>query len=392
MPEVNPEVLVWARKTAGIDAGEAAKRLRLGDSKSATAVQKLEALEAGRREPSRATLVRMGSLYRRPLVVFYLAEPPRAADRGADFRGPAGAASPEDAGRLDALLRNIRARQALLRGALEEEEEDHTSAFVGSLQQSDGRETAVESLRAVVGLDLGEFRNARGAAGGFEVLRAAVERAGVCVLLQGDLGSHHTRLDVDLFRGFAVSDPIAPFVVINPNDARAAWSFTLLHEMTHLLLGQTGYGNRWADTEVERFCDDAAVEFLLPTDELRAHDFGRLGDMEASAKEIVRFAEERNLSAAMVAYRAHRTGRLTALRYRALADHFRVLWLAERGRRRAAEKERTAGPSFYTIRRHRLGKRLPALVRRMMRTDALSTTRAARVLDVGARQVAQLLA
>lgn len=392
MPEVNPEVLVWARKTAGIDAGEAAKRLRLGDSKSATAVQKLEALEAGRREPSRATLVRMGSLYRRPLVVFYLAEPPRAADRGADFRGPAGAASPEDAGRLDALLRSIRARQALLRGALEEEEEDHTLAFVGSLQQSDGRETAVESLRAVVGLDLGEFRNARGAAGGFEVLRAAVERAGVCVLLQGDLGSHHARLDVDLFRGFAVSDPIAPFVVINPNDARAAWSFTLLHEMTHLLLGQTGYGNRWADTEVERFCDDAAGEFLLPTDELRAHDFGRLGDMEASAKEIVRFAEERNLSAAMVAYRAHRTGRLTALRYRALADHFRALWLAERGRRRAAEKERTAGPSFYTIRRHRLGKRLPALVRRMMRTDALSTTRAARVLDVGARQVAQLLA
>lgn len=391
MPEVNPEVLVWARKTAGIDAGEAAKRLRLGDSKSATAVQKLEALEAGRREPSRATLVRMGSLYRRPLVVFYLAEPPRAADRGADFRGPAGSASPEDAGRLDALLRNIRARQALLRGALEEEEEDHTLAFVGSLRQSDGRETAVESLRAVVGLDLGEFRNARGAAGGFEVLRAAVERAGVCVLLQGDLGSHHTRLDVDLFRGFAVSDPIAPFVVINPNDARAAWSFTLLHEMTHLLLGQTGYGNRWADTEVERFCD-AAGEFLLPTDELRAHDFGRLGDMEASAKEIVRFAEERNLSAAMVAYRAHRTGRLTALRYRALADHFRALWLAERGRRRAAGKERTAGPSFYTIRRHRLGKRLPALVRRMMRTDALSTTRAARVLDVGARQVAQLLA
>lgn len=392
MPEVNPEILVWARKTAGIEAGEAAKRLRLGDSKSATAAQKLEALEAGRREPSRATLVRMGRLYRRPLVVFYLAEPPRAADRGADFRGSAGAVSPEEAGRLDALLRNIRSRQALLRGALEEEEEDHTLAFVGSLRQSDGRTTAVEALRTAVGLDLREFRRAKGAGGGFEVLRASVERAGVCVLLQGDLGNHHTRLDVDLFRGFAVSDPVAPFVVINPNDARAAWSFTLLHEMTHLLLGQTGYGNRWADTEVERFCDDAAGEYLLPTDELRAHHFGRLEDIDESAKEIARFAEERNLSAAMVAYRAHRTGLLTAPLYRALADHFRARWLAERSRRRTVDKERTAGPSFYTVRRHRLGKRLPALVRGLMRTDALSTTRAARVLDVGARQVAQLLA
>lgn len=392
MPEVNPEILVWARKTAGMEAGEAAKRLRLGDSRSATAVQKLEALEAGHREPSRATLIRMGNLYRRPLVVFYLAEPPRTADRGADFRGPASAVSPEDAGRLDALLRNIRARQALLRGALEEEEEDRTLAFVGSLRQSDGRRAAVESLRAVVGLDLGEFRKARDAAGAFEVLRASVERAGVCVLLQGDLGSHHTRLDVDLFRGFAVSDPVTPFVVINPNDARAAWSFTLLHETTHLLLGQTGYGNRWADTEVERFCDDAAGEFLLPTDELRVHDFGRLGDIEAITAEIARFAEERNLSPAMVAYRAHRTGSLAASQYRTLADHFRALWLAERGRRRAAGRERTAGPSFYTVRRHRLGKRLPDLVRRMMRSDALSTTRAARVLDVGARQVTQLLA
>lgn len=162
--------------------------------------------------------------------------------------------------------------------------------------------------------------------------------------------------------------------------------------MTHLLLGQTGYGNRWVDTEVERFCDDAAGEFLLPGEELRAHDFRRLGDIETSVAEIARFAEERNLSAAMVAYRAHRTGLLTAPRYRTLADHFRARWLAERGRRRAAGKERTAGPSFYTVRRHRLGKRLPDLVRRMMRSDALSTTRAARVLYVGARQVAQLLA
>jgi len=31
-----------------------------------------------------------------------------------------------------------------------------------------------------------------------------------------------------------------PFIVINDQDARAAWSFTALHEVAHLGLGTTG--------------------------------------------------------------------------------------------------------------------------------------------------------
>ena len=69
------------------------------------------------------------------------------------------------------------------------------------------------------------------------------------VLLKGDLGNYRTAIDVEVFRGFAIADDIAPFVVINDNDSKAAWSFTLLHELTHLLLGQTGIsgGHRGGD-------------------------------------------------------------------------------------------------------------------------------------------------
>ena len=74
----------------------------------------------------------------------------------------------------------------------------------------------------------------------FSLLRSRTEDAGVFVLLKGDLGSYHTAIPVDVFRGFAIADDVAPFVVINDQDSTPAWSFTLLHELVHLLLGQTG--------------------------------------------------------------------------------------------------------------------------------------------------------
>src|SRR3546814_16138482 len=74
------------------------------------------------------------------------------------------------------------------------------------------------------------------------------------VLLIGNLGSHHSAIDIDAFRGFALADPIAPFVVINDRDAKTAWSFTLLHEVAHLWIGATGVsgGHFEGSTEQER--------------------------------------------------------------------------------------------------------------------------------------------
>jgi len=45
----------------------------------------------------------------------------------------------------------------------------------------------------------------------FKLLRHRAEEVGVFVLLQGNLGSHHTNIGVETFRGFALSDDIAPF-------------------------------------------------------------------------------------------------------------------------------------------------------------------------------------
>ena len=104
-------------------------------------------------------------------------------------------------------------------------------------------------------------------------LRQQLEGAGVYTLLLGNLGSHHTNIPIETFRGFAIADPIAPFVVINDRDAKPVWAFTALHEVTHLWLGLSGVSGESLEAAVEstattsplKYCCLHASFRLLPT-------------------------------------------------------------------------------------------------------------------------------
>ena len=97
---------------------------------------------------------------------------------------------------------------------------------------------------------------------------------------------------------------MAPFVVINDQDARPAWSFTLLHETVHLLLGQTGVSGLYGESKVERFCNDVAGDFLLPARELKRLAFDDSRDIEIVSERVSALAEEFKVSRTMVAYKA----------------------------------------------------------------------------------------
>ena len=240
MPKVNPDIMVWARETAGLTREEAARRLGLRDSRRSSAAEKLAAIEDGEQEPSRPQLVRMAERYRRPLLTFYLSRPPRRGSRGADFRTLSDDVAVADEALLDALIRDMGARQSMVRAVLEDEDEAVPLRFVGSLTIGEGASAALSSLRTVLGVERNAYRREPDASAAFDLLRAAAEESGVFVLLKGDLGNHVTEIASGIFRGFSIADEVAPFVVINDRDARAAWSFTLLHEMVHLLLGADG--------------------------------------------------------------------------------------------------------------------------------------------------------
>jgi Zn-dependent peptidase ImmA (M78 family) len=390
MPRVRPSILQWARNSAGLSLEEAAAKVGINTARGITGADRLLALETEEGEVSRPVLLKMAKTYRRPLISFYLDEPPPQGDRGEDFRTlPDRHTGSEPL--VDAMVRDIRSRQAVVRAVQLEEEEAESLQFIGSMSRNDGVGPVLASIRQLLGLDLTAFRAQGSADAGFALLRSRVETAGIYVLLIGNLGSHHSTIDVDAFRGFALADPIAPFVVINDQDAKTAWSFTLLHEVAHLWIGATGVSGGHFDGAVEQFCNDVASSFLLPQQELDQLPITHATDLGESVRLVTEFAEERLLSRSMVAYRLFRTDKITERTWRTLTEKFRTQWQQNRAAQRERARGMDGGPNYYVVRRHRLGTALLNFVARNMSEGVLTPTRASKLLGVKPRSVHKLL-
>jgi Zn-dependent peptidase ImmA (M78 family)/transcriptional regulator with XRE-family HTH domain len=389
MDDINPQVLAWARQSAGLSLEVAASKIGLREARGLPPADRLASVESGETTVTRPLLVKMAKAYHRPLVTFYMATPPIRDERGEDYRSvPERHTAFEPL--VDAIVRDARARQSIVRSMLADEEAPHLS-FVGSLTTNVGIGVALSSLRRALKLDLADYRSQGSAESAFGLLRDRTESLGVFVLLISNLGSHHTSVDASAFRGFALADSLAPFVVINDQDSKAAWSFTLLHELTHLWLGATGISGTFVDSQIERFCNDVASHFLLSSNELPAVGIDNSTTISTATQLITAFANERLISRSMVAYRLFRDEHITEGTWQNLKAFFRSEWLARRAAQRAHAREREGGPNYYVVRRHRIGSALLQFAARGLSEGSLSPTKAAKVLGVKPRSIATLL-
>jgi Zn-dependent peptidase ImmA (M78 family) len=388
MPDVNPDILVWARETAGLAPEEAVKRLGLNSSKNMSAAEKLAAYEKGVLSPSRPLLLKMSQQYRRPLVAFYMKDRPAQGTRPEDFRNIPDRDPSSDI-LIAVLVRNVRARQSAVKEILIDEESVPLE-FVASKSIKDGPDAVIKNIIEVTGIKREEFRAKATPELAFAYLREKIEAVGVFVLLIGNLGSHHTAIDAESFRGFALADKIAPFVVVNDQDARTAWSFTLLHELAHIWLGASGISGKVSDVETEKFCNTVANLFFLSDGELDELKITRNTSPQEAISAIAEFARKRHVSGSMVAYSLLRKGGITVETWRAITHFFAAQWRKSRDEQKQRDQDST-GPSYYVVRRHRLGRALMHTVSRALSEGTLSHTRASQILGVKPRSVSPLL-
>lgn len=333
----------------------------------------------------------MAKRYRRPLLTFYLPRPPRAGFRGQDFRTLPAKPPVSDEALLDALIRDVNARHQLLKSALEDEGALEPLPYVGSKTLASDPARVAESIALRLGVNRDAFRAQKTTEAAFSYLRAGAEQAGVFVLLVGDLGNYHSALPVETYRGFSIADPIAPFIVLNDQDARSAWSFTLLHELAHIWLGQSGISGGRDDQEVEKFCNEVAAAFLMDAVELDPLADALQGEDLGLVDELSEFAGRRNLSRKMVAYALLKAGLVSHARWARLDAELTNRWLKEKQKRKADAKTKDGAPDYYTVRRHRLGSAMLSAVRRNLSNGNLTVTKAAKVLGVKPRSVTSLL-
>jgi len=396
--DINPSVLKWARETAGLPVDEAASKLGLTSSRRSSASDKLNALEHGETAPTRRQLERMSAVYRRPIVAFYRREIPPPEHKGVDFRSQSVSVPGEITGRLDALLRDVLVRHRIVKSFLEDDEDFQPLLFVGALSHQASVDEATDFLRRFFDVRAGESPG-QGLASSdalFNWLRRKVESQGVFVLLMGNLGSHHTNVSEEAFRGFAIADRVAPFIVINDQDAKAARSFTLVHELVHILIGASGVSGpppiqdeAKSTRTIEGFCNDVAGTFLLPGFAIEVQGRHVSADDAIAAIEVI--SQRHKVSEAMVAYRMWREQAISTEIYRTLNNHYTARWLAFKARQRESSQEHEGGPSYFVVKKHKLGQPILNLVGQAVRSNEMTYTKAAKVLGVSPNNVKKLV-
>jgi Zn-dependent peptidase ImmA (M78 family) len=270
-----------------------------------------------------------------------------------------------------------------------EDEEAEAPGFVGTATMDVASDVLAARIVETLEFDLHQFRAEKTPGDAFDYLRGRIEASGVFVLLLGNLGSHHTNIPVEIFRGFANADTLAPMIVINDQDAKAAWSFMALHELVHLWLGSTGISGTDTSDKVEQYCNDVAGEILVPSEEMKA--FGDLPSFETNVNAIVEQAKRWRVSRQMVTYKLFRRGKIAGPMWRRLNAYFHGEYVAFKQRQTEKQKAIEGGPNYYVVKRHRVGSALLGLVRRALDDGNITYTKASRVLGVKPRNVEPLL-
>lgn len=258
---VNPNILAWSRSRAGLSAADLAARLP-------AKLDKVLAWEAGESRPTFRQAQQWASLAHIPFGYLFLTSPPPAALPLPDLRTVGSLVATPPSIDLQDTVRDVLRKQAWYADYLKTQEQAPLP-FIGKFSGNADVAAVVADMRAV--LNLPAIAPHRGSDDALRQLIEAADAAGILVMRSGMVGSNTRRkLDVAEFRGFAISDPLAPVVFINLADAPSARLFTLLHELAHLWLGSSGISSVAPANQrrEEAFCNRVAGEFLVPLAQL----------------------------------------------------------------------------------------------------------------------------
>jgi Zn-dependent peptidase ImmA (M78 family) len=335
--EVRPELLRWARERAALSLDALARR-----------IPQLPAWERGEARPTLKQIERFAKATHTPVGYLFLPAPPVEQIPIPDCRtvrnGQIARPSPD---LLDTIY-ICQQRQEWYRDFARAGGEQPL-LFVGSAHLADDVETTASSIRRALGFNLDERRRMPTWT---DALRRFIEQAdalGILVMVSGVVGSNNTRrLDPAEFRGFALTDPLAPLVFVNGADTKAAQMFTLAHELVHLWLGQSALSDAGAigasSDVVEVWCNRVAAEILVPLAVFQ-EEYRRDADWREEANRLARHFK---VSTLVILRRMHDAGGLTV-------DEFRLSFDEESERLRAVPKR--SGGDFYLTQAMRVSKR-----------------------------------
>ena len=260
---ISPEVFRWATDRAGLANDELAKRMNVK-------VEKVHDWEAGIALPTFRQTERLAEALRVPLGYLFLSQPPKMEIPISDFRTLPNKENLFISIDLQEVIYDAQRKSDWYREwRIEEGLEPYE--FVGKYSVDNTVDDVVQDLRRELDIPEGFVRGLHSWSEHLNQLINKVEDKGILVLQSGIVGNNtHRKLSVDEFRGFSIADNYAPLIFINSQDAITARIFTLVHELTHVWIGEGGisdpnyFKKGHPLKKIETFCNKVAAEFLIP--------------------------------------------------------------------------------------------------------------------------------
>ena len=363
---VNPKILVWARERSGLTIAQVAKAM----SRPVTEVEAWESdADAAPTYPQLEKLAY--HLYKRPVALFFFPEPPDEKDPRHSFRTLPDFEIQDLSADTRYKIRQARALQLSLYELNGDANPAAENIFADLHVQTPTNAAAVAAkARDYLGITVDRQRSAwKDSTIALKAWRDAVEEKGVFVF--------KNTIKQKEVSGFCLSDATFPLIYVNNSTAQTRQSFTILHELGHILLGTSGVTKRdvsyigklsGRSKLVETFCDQFAGECLLPTSRVQQVG-GKVSD-----EMVEQIAADFKVSRQVVLTRLLSLGRVTQPYY----DRKTKEWNAEY----EAQKGKTSGGNYYVTQVSYLGERYLRLAFKKYYERAISMEQLAGHLNV----------
>lgn len=345
-------------------------------------VEKLESWEDGSAQPTINQAETLAKAYKRPFAVFFLPKIPRDFTLLQDFRAKTSA--PLGTGAIF-IMREIQQKQQWLREMYEDSKEQPLP-FVGRFTVASNPQAVAADILTTLDINPAAYATTT-------PLREwinKVEAKGICVSRTSFIHSN-LKLNSEEFQGFVIADNLAPFVFVNSDDWDAPQLFTLVHELAHIWIAESGVTNvprpgselkdRFHPTEL--FCNEVAANALMPASIMHG-----LAKSALNSYDGIRQAAKRiGVSTLAMLVRALKMSLLSLETYSKHKKQAEAeFWAFEKFEAEKKEKQKAAGkkggPNYYTLQLGKNGKLFTQIVIDAFNGGVIPPTQASNLLNV----------
>ncbi len=337
---LTPKILTWARDSARMPLDVAA-------SKIGKSTEVLKEWEDGVSQPTIKQAEKLAKIYKRPFALFFLPEIPKDFHPLQDFRK-------SDSIKLTTgsifIIREIQQKQAWLSDVLEENGEEKLP-FIGKFTISDSPEKVAKDILLTLNINPSNYIE-------INPIKEWVNKAELNGIYVSRTSFIHSRLTLDKneVQGFAIADSYAPFIFVNSKDWAAPQLFTLIHEIAHLWIAETGISNEieFEQTNskthpVEIFSNEVAANILMPKELI----FNLESKTFNNSKEVFNTAKTLGVSSFALLYRALNLSIIELKKYKSLKNQATIdfnEFIRKEELKKEKQKKQKGGPNPYLLR------------------------------------------